>query len=79
MTDIQQRAYAILKKHPDGIRGSDVGWMLWGATTECARRGTGSHRSNKFCRPAGKVLNQLQRDGKARWQGHKGHSRWYSL
>ena len=48
------------------MRGSDLGWELWGETTECANRGTGSQRHNKFCRPAGKVLKRLQRLGCAR-------------
>lgn len=49
------RAFDIIKTARE-IRGSDLGWELWGETTECANRGTGSHRHNKFCRPAGKLL-----------------------
>ena len=41
----------------------DIGWTLWGETTECAHRGTGSHNSNKFHRSAGKVVKELQRRG----------------
>ena len=72
---VLDRAYEILKaKGP--MRGSDLGWELWGATTECANRGTGSQRHNKFCRAAGKVLKRLERLGKATWQPRKNHSVW---
>lgn len=56
------RALEIIRKRGK-IRGSDLGWELWGATTESAGRGEGSHGHNKFCRPAGKLLRRLERDG----------------
>lgn len=56
------RAWDILKTRGP-MRGSDLGWELWGKTTEVPTRGTGSHQHNKFCRPAGKVLKRLQRLG----------------
>ena len=72
---VLDRAYEILKaKGP--MRGSDLGWELWGATTECANRGTGSARHNKFCRAAGKVLKRLERLGKATWQPRETYSVW---
>lgn len=63
--DLLGRAWDILKARGP-MRGSDLGWELWGETTEVPRRGTGSHQHNKFCRPAGKVLKRLQRLGCAR-------------
>jgi hypothetical protein len=56
------RAWDILKARGP-MRGSDLGWELWGETTEVPRRGIGSHQHNKFCRPAGKLLKRLQRLG----------------
>jgi len=62
-SSIRERAYQILKaKGP--MRGSDLGWELWGETTEVPDRGTGSHQHNKFCRPAGKLLKALERQGR---------------
>jgi len=63
MSEIHDRAYAILKEKGP-MRGSDLGWELWGSTTESVMRGTGSHGHNKFCRPAGRVLRHLQREGR---------------
>lgn len=57
------RAIAILREHGP-MRGSDLGWQLWGQTTEVPGRGEGSHGHNKFCRSAGKVLRRLERQGK---------------
>jgi len=61
-TGLLCRVWDILKARGP-MRGSDLGWELWGETTECPRRGTGSQQHNKFCRPAGKVLKRLQRLG----------------
>jgi hypothetical protein len=61
---IEKRAIQILKR--GWIRGSDLGWELWGETTFSAMRGEGSHGHNKFCRPAGKLLNRLKALGYAR-------------
>ena len=54
------------------MRGSDLGWELWGDTTESVRRGEGSHGHNKFCRPAGKLMKRLERAGLARQIFQKG-------
>mgnify|MGYP001585161571 FL=1 len=62
------RAYKILKEKGP-MRASDLGWELWGETTECPERGVGSHGWNKFCRPAGKVLNRLAKANRAVWYG----------
>ena len=62
---ITDRAYNLLRDQGP-MRGSDLGWLLWEDTTECASRGEGSHGQNKFCRAAGKVLNQLEREGRVR-------------
>ena len=63
MSEIHDRAYAILRKEGP-MRGSDLGWRLWGSTTFSPMRGVGSHGQNKFCRPAGRVLRKLQREGR---------------
>ena len=65
MTKMQQEAINVMHGRKS-IRGSDLGWELWGKTTDCPMRGTGSHRSNKFCRAAGKLLRGMERDGLAR-------------
>lgn len=77
LTAIQKRAYQILKEQRP-MRGSDLGWELWGETTAVWNRGTGSHRHNKFCRAAGKVLNQLRRLGLADWRGKETYSEWFA-
>lgn len=58
-----ERAHQILKR--GWMRGSDLGWELWGETTFAPNRGDGAHGHNKFCRPAGKLLNRLKRQGLA--------------
>ena len=63
LTALLERALAILRARGP-MRGSDLGWELWGETTAAPRRGTGSECHNKFCRPAGKVLKRLERLGK---------------
>lgn len=62
---------AILIRRP-GLRASDIGWELWGKTTEAPDRGTGSHGQNKFCRAAGRVLKGMEREGLVRWVGEYG-------
>ena len=64
--NIQDRAVAILKKRGP-ITASQLGWELWGNTTSAPMRGEGSHGNNKFCLPAGKLLNKLRAAGKAYW------------
>lgn len=64
MESIEDQALKVLKgKGP--LRASDLGWFLWGETSETAMRGEGSHRQNKYCRSAGKVLRRLERKGLA--------------
>jgi len=78
MTPIQERALEILKRRP-GLRCSQLGWELWGETTPSPQRGEGSHQNNKFCRPAGKVLNSLLRKTKV-FVGTDGYGmKWYAL
>jgi hypothetical protein len=76
--DIFARAHALLKSRGK-MRTSDVGWGLWGETTESPRRGNGSHGQNKFCRAAGKVLRRLEREGRARWGVDRGVGVWEAL
>ena len=59
MSEIQMRAIRILNSRGP-MRGSDLGWELWGTTTRSPQRGTGSHGHNKFCLAAGKLLRQLE-------------------
>lgn len=59
ITATQWRALEIVADRP-GLRASHIGQELWNETTPHPKRGEGSHGSNKFCRPAGKILNQLQ-------------------
>lgn len=74
---ILERAYEILKsKGP--MRGSDLGWELWGETTDAPDRGTGSQLHNKFCRPAGKILRRLRELGLAREEAMKSYIRWHA-
>jgi hypothetical protein len=65
MNDLETKAVEILKRHPEGMRAGDLGWHLWGETTEAPARGIGSHGQNKFCRSAGKLLKRLRQDRKA--------------
>lgn len=69
------RAWGIIKERGE-IRGSDMGWELWGATTPVPTRGTGSHANNKFCRPAGKVLKALERLKRVRSVSRKTYTAW---
>lgn len=50
-----------------------LGWLLWGDTTSCPGRGEGSHRENKFCRPAGKIIKRMERQGMVHmvWDDHR--------
>lgn len=75
---ITDRAYGLLKRYGK-MRGSDLGWMLWGETTESAARGVGSHGHNKFCRSAGKVLKRLEAEGRATWSTVRGSGSGYVL
>lgn len=77
-TALLDRAHQILKsKGP--MRGSDLGWELWGGTTEAPGRGTGSHAHNKFCRAAGKVLRRLERAGRVISQGRETCTVWIAV
>lgn len=71
MTPTQRRALEIISKR-DGLRASGIGWELWGKTTAVPKRGEGSHGTNKFCRAAGKILNQLNKLDYVEW-GTDGH------
>lgn len=61
------------------LRGSDLGWELWGETTPVPDRGTGRQRHNKFCRPAGKVLKALERQGRASSIARKTYTAWRAI
>jgi len=75
---IKHRAWDILKSRGE-MRGSDLGWELWGETTDCANRGTGSHRHNKFCRAAGKILRHLEKQGRVISVPRKRHTVWRAV
>ncbi len=75
---IEDRAIHILKTKGE-MRAGDLGWELWCETTESARRGTGSHRSNKFCRPAGKLLKRLEKDNRVTHFAKPGGIYWRAL
>lgn len=77
-SDLLDRAHRILKEKGP-MRGSDLGWELWGETTAFPNRGTGSARHNKFCRAAGKVLRRLERLNKAVWYGHGNCVLWKAV
>lgn len=77
-TELTERAHGILKARGK-MRTSDVGWALWGETTEAPNRGNGSHGQNKFCRAAGKVLRRLERAGRAQWMVERGVGVWEAL
>ncbi|WP_422923699.1 hypothetical protein [Singulisphaera sp. PoT] len=68
-------AIAALRKHGP-MRVTDFGWLLWGDTTEVPDRGEGSHRQNKFARSAGKLLRQLERDGRVSKRVHGSCHLW---
>ena len=52
------KAYnALVHKGP--LSCSELGWILWGNSTNTPHRGVGVHKNNKFCRPAGKILKIL--------------------
>lgn len=74
-SDLLDRAHRILKERGE-MRGSDLGWELWGDTTPVPNRGIGSQKHNKFCRPAGKVLKALERQGRARSRGRETCTVW---
>lgn len=63
MTDIERRTLLIVADQDGRLRASHIGWELWKDSHQHPKRGEGSHGSNKFCRPAGKILNRLQRLG----------------
>ncbi len=77
-TELLQRAWSILKQRGE-MRGSDLGWELWGDTTAVPNRGTGSQRQNKFCRPAGKVLKALERQGRVISIGRASYTAWRAI
>ncbi len=59
MTPIEERAVKALRT--DGpMRASDLGQILWGSRRNS---GGGSHAHNRFCRPAGRLLKRLERQG----------------
>ena len=59
------RACQILKQK-GSLSCSELGWLLWGDSTPFPSKGKGVHLNNKFCRPAGKVLNALFEQGRAK-------------
>lgn len=74
---IEKAIRALRERGP--MRASDLGWELWGETTEVPDRGDGSHKQNKFCRPAGKILRELDRQGKVVWRTHGTCILWEAL
>lgn len=75
---IGARALAVLRARGP-MRCSRLGWELWGASTAVPDRGEGSHRTNKFCRSAGKLLRALERRGLARWTAGPGGVTWEAV
>lgn len=73
---LEDRAVAILREHGP-MRGSDLGWELWGAA--CTSGGEGSHGHNKFCRPAGKLLRRLERQGRVIWMPKERCTVWVAI
>lgn len=71
---LRNRAVAILWNHGP-MRCSDLGWQLWGDTTAFPDRGG----RNKFSRPAGKLLRELERDGRVTWIPQRGHCLWHAI
>ena len=70
MITLKQQRYTInsnkviLELHKQGrMRASNIGWAVWGDTTPHPMRGEGSAANNKFCRPAGKLLARMEREG----------------
>ena len=80
MTPIETKAIETLQAHPQGLRASDLGWELWGATTATPGHGVGAHGQNKFCRPAGKLLKRL-RDKKEVYPVYRGRGLklWFAV
>ena len=75
LSEIEERVLSYVIDKP-GARGSDIGWAMWGPTTEFPQRGIGSHGHNKFCRPAGKILRRLEQLGLVRCIGYVSYSGW---
>lgn len=75
---LDRRAIAILREQGP-MKGSDLGWALWGESTPYPRRGEGSHAQNKFCRVAGKLLRRLEREGKVVWTPAEKYVLWHAI
>lgn len=76
-SEILNKAYAILVKR-GSLSCSELGWALWGTTTS-SLKGSGVHLNNKFCRPAGKVLKELEARKMASHFRHKNKIIWKAL
>jgi len=77
VSEIEARCLDVVRGTP-GLRASDIGWALWGATCEAPGRGSGSHAQAKFCRSAGRLLNRLRDAGAVRAEATRGAIRWYA-
>lgn len=76
-SELLNKAYVILVKRGP-LSCSEVGWALWG-NTSTSLKGTGVHRNNKFCRPAGKVLKSLEAKKLASHFKHKTRVIWKAM
>ena len=76
--NILDRAYGVLKARGP-MRGSALGWELWGETTAVSERGIGVHQRNKFCRAAGSVLRRLEKQGRVRQLPIKHGTSWKAI
>lgn len=79
MTKIESEVMHILRSRGP-ISPGDLGWILWGETTESSGRGEGNHGTNKFCRAAGSILRRLEAKGMAGIvQDDRRHMVWIAL
>lgn len=60
MTDIEKRAEEVVRLTRTGITAAELGVMLWKGDRYLPGRSTSS---NRWARPAGKLLKRLERAG----------------
>lgn len=73
-SELLNRARGILVKRGP-LSCSEVGWALWG-NSSTSMKGAGVHKNNKFCRPASKVLRNLEKLGLASCFQHRDKTIW---
>ena len=74
MTPLEKRALSELRRYPKGMKAGELGFVLWAKPWHSCK--DENQQTTMFCRPAGKLLSKLRRDGLVDFH-HKGRNKYW--